>query len=118
MADPDYAETTGMDPQGQRSRWAASEITFGPVGRIVATALVVGVVWWLNQVLGIFFLVLAGAFLWQVVPQALRDIWRPVRLPPTEQDAIRAKAEAMRLDELPPTPPESPIDERPAPSRW
>ena len=117
MADPDYAETLDMQPQGQRSRWAASEITFGPVGRIVATLLVVGVVLWLNRVLGVFFLVLVGV-LWQVVPQALRDIWRPVRRSPTEQDVIRARAEEMRLDELPPTPPANPISERQAPRRW
>ena len=107
-----------MSARGRRSRWASSEVTFGPVGRIVATLIVVGVVWWLNQMLGIFFLAFGGAYMTQFLPEALRDIWRPVRMPPTEQDVIRARAEAMRLEEQPPTPPESPIAERDVPTRW
>ena len=104
--------------RGRRSRWAKSEITFGPLGRIVATVLAVGLAWGLWWGLGIIGILLGLGYVRDALPQALRDIWRPVRLPPTEQDLIRARAEDMRLDELPPTPPESPIASRPTPSRW
>jgi len=107
-----------LEVQGRKSRFAASEITFGPVGRIVATLVVVGVVWWLNTALGIFGIVFAAAYMREFLPAALKDIWRPVRRRPTEQDAIRARFEQMRLAEQPPTPPASPIAERDVPTRW
>jgi len=93
-------------------------VTFGPLGRIVATILVVGVLWWLNAALGIFGVVIMAIYVREFLPSALKDIWRPVRLPPDESDVIRARFEAMRLEEQPPAPPESPIAERPAPQRW
>lgn len=60
------------------SRWAASAVSFGPVGRIVATLLVLLVGVWLLWA-SLFGMV--GGFLWLgiVTPWALRDIWRPVR---------------------------------------
>ncbi|HET6818382.1 MAG TPA: hypothetical protein VFH66_14235 [Mycobacteriales bacterium] len=131
MAHPDDADTIGVEPdpppvrrqvapvlpRGQRSRWVASEVTFGPVGRIIATAVVLGVVCWINNVLGIFGMVFLAIYASQVLPTALRDIWQPVRLPPTEQDVIRAQADAMRRAEEPPTS-DSPIATRQAPTRW
>lgn len=57
------------------SRWVGSATTFGPVGRLVGTALMVVVgVWlvWANPL---------GAALWWFVatPWVLRDLWRPGR---------------------------------------
>ncbi len=62
----------------QTSRWAASAVTFGPAGRIVATLLVLVVGVWL---LWASFFGFVGALLWLgvITPWALRDIWRPVR---------------------------------------
>jgi hypothetical protein len=59
------------------SRWAKSDVTFGPVGRVVCTLLVVAVGGWFLTV-SIFGLI--GAALWWLVvtPWALRDLWRPV----------------------------------------
>jgi hypothetical protein len=59
------------------SRWRASAVTFGPVGRLVATSLVL-----LPVVYGIFVnaMFLLAAALWIfLLPTALRDIWIGVR---------------------------------------
>ena len=56
------------------SRWAKSDVSFGPVGRILITLVMVAI--------GIFLAVFAllGAGLWWLVvmPWAMRDLWRPV----------------------------------------
>jgi hypothetical protein len=59
------------------SRWAKSDVTFGPVGRVVCTLLLVAVGVWFLAV-SVFGLV-GGALWWLIVtPWALRDLWRPV----------------------------------------
>ena len=58
-----------------QSRWARSATTFGPVGRLVGTALLVAVGVWL----AIFALVGAAVWWFVVMPWALRDLWRPGR---------------------------------------
>lgn len=57
------------------SRWAGSATTFGPVGRLVGTSLVVVVGAWLAWANPI------GAALWwfAVAPWVLRDLWRAGR---------------------------------------
>jgi hypothetical protein len=61
-------------PAAARSRWAKSDVSFGPVGRILMTLvmLVVGV--WL----AIFALIGAGVWWLVIVPWAMRDLWGPV----------------------------------------
>lgn len=66
--------------QHRTSRWAGSSVTFGPVGRVVVTLLLLCV--------GPAVLVWGGpgslvaAILWiaVVLPWALRDVWRKVRV--------------------------------------
>ncbi len=58
-----------------QSRWARSTTTFGPVGRLVGTVLLVAVGVWL----AIFALIGAAVWWFVVVPWALRDLWRPGR---------------------------------------
>lgn len=92
-------------------------VTFGPIGRLVATAVVGSVLLW--------FLLYAGLWGWPglliwggyYMPRALRDIWRPAALPPTDLTRLRdetarqAAAEARPLgqhlalnpDQAPPT---------------
>jgi hypothetical protein len=57
------------------SRWAGSATTFGPVGRLVGTALMLVVGAWLLWANPL------GAALWWFVatPWVLRDLWRPGR---------------------------------------
>ena len=81
-------------------------VTFGPVGRVVATVLVVLPLWWLVFGAGVFGIV--GAALWVVgvLPRALADIWRPALLPSTDltrlRDAAHRAAELQRDAELRP----------------
>ena len=68
-----------MAPDLVRStRWGRSATTFGPVGRVIATFLLLVPVAFFF-VAGMFW---AGGFIWIfiVVPWALRDIWRRARI--------------------------------------
>jgi hypothetical protein len=60
------------------SRWRSTGITFGPVGRIVATVLVtLPILWFLRSgILGLIGVVVYGTTLY---PWALRDVWRRAR---------------------------------------
>ncbi|HWA67979.1 MAG TPA: hypothetical protein VG899_16565 [Mycobacteriales bacterium] len=95
--------------QPVRSRWLRSEITFGPAGRIVATVLVVA-----PALFGIFvsadFFIFGVLWLF-IVPMALRDIWRRVKVPDAESPIV--------IPEEPkaPAPGES-IQDRKPPARW
>ena len=62
-------------PAPPRSRWARSATTFGPVGRLVGTGLLVVVGAWLVWANPL------GAILWWfvAVPWILRDLWKPGR---------------------------------------
>jgi hypothetical protein len=100
----------------RRSRWATSAVTFGPVGRMVASLLLLLPLWWFINYAGVFGLV--GAVIWilKILPWGLRDVWRPVRVPANEADVIRARAEMMQGADTPPDAPS--INERPALKRW
>ena len=50
--------------------------TFGPVGRVVATAALLGVLAWFVLFAGVFGLVGAVVWVGWVLPRGLRDIWR------------------------------------------
>jgi hypothetical protein len=73
-----------LGPPGDR--WRASEVTFGPIGRMVATVLVtLPLLWFLHNAVPFGFIgaITYGFVIW---PWALRDIWRRTRAP-------RARAE-------------------------
>ena len=92
-----------------RSRWLSSEVTFGPVGRVVLTVLILA-----PAIFGIFVSAVFFIFgvLWLfIVPIALRDIWRAVRVPGTG-DPLDIPPEPT-----PPKPGES-IQDRRLPHRW
>jgi len=61
------------------SRWRGSQVTFGPVGRLVMTVLMLVPMWWFSQaVVGAWpGLVIWGVF---ILPWGLRDIWRRTRI--------------------------------------
>lgn len=94
----------------------SSAVTFGPVGRIVVSLLMLVPLWWFISYAGAFGIIGVPIWLVKVLPWALRDIWRPVRLPATDADTIRARHELLEQAEAAPTNPS--ISERPAPSRW
>lgn len=61
----------------QHSRTAGSEVTFGIVGRVVLTVLLLGMTFFAFQfspVMGIMMVVVG-------LPWALRDTWRRIRIP-------------------------------------
>jgi hypothetical protein len=98
------------------SRWKASAISFGPIGRIAATVLALLPVWWLlganltelalRYEVGYFLG--ACAYSGLVIPLILRDVWK--RVPD------RGAAPTL---ELPPEPAAyQSVLERDAPTRW
>ena len=91
------------------SRWRKSTVTFGPLGRVVWTIILV-----IPILFAIFvnMMFLVAAAIWSfTLPLALRDVWRRVPNPDYEPPIV-----------LPPDPPtlkdgESLHDRRP-PGRW
>jgi len=71
-------------------------LTFGPLGRVVCTLVVVGVFVWMVLFGGLFGV--AGAVAWGgwVMPRALRDIWRPAALPSTDLTRLRDETQRQR----------------------
>lgn len=101
------------------SRWRAGATSFGPVGRLVATAIVILPVWWLyganvvslafSYQIGYFFA--AAAWTIFVVPLVMRDVWKRVPNRDAPEQLI------LSPEPGPPPPGESILDRR-GPSRW
>lgn len=69
------------DPTYRYSRWEKSDNTFGPVGRLVATMLLMlPLPILLMAVASGIGIVGAGIYVVLIVPWALRDIWQRARL--------------------------------------
>jgi hypothetical protein len=108
-----------MNQRPATSRWRGSTISFGPVGRIACTVIVVLPAWWLygaNVVdLALTFQIgyLFAAIAWTifVMPIFLRDIWK--RVPDHNAPAVLILSEDRG-----PIPPGESILDRPAPDRW
>lgn len=100
----------------RRSRWVSSAVTFGPVGRIVVSLLMLVPLWWFIVYAGVFGIVGVPIWLVKVLPWALRDIWRPVRLPANDADVIRAHHQLLEQAESAPR--HMSISEHTAPPRW
>lgn len=98
----------------RRSRWAHSEVTFGPRGRIVATLGMFVPVWFFLFHGGAYGLVGLPIWVFTFLPMGLRDIWRAS--PPTAADR-----QAVALQEALARP-ERPLGEairsRPGQQRW
>jgi hypothetical protein len=76
---PPAASTSSSPPAVVHSRWRASQTSFGPVGRLIATVLLLlpMVFFWKTQTFGWPGLVIWGGFL---LPWGLRDVWRRSRV--------------------------------------
>lgn len=89
------------------SRWRSSAVTFGPVGRVIATLLVLG-----PFVFAIFVnsLFIIAATIWLfTAPTALRHIWARVRV---------GERELIESEPLPDAEPEDAIASRSGACRW
>lgn len=96
------------------SRWARSTVTFGPVGRVVATvAVLLPIWWWLAWAL---FAAVLGlpVYLFVLLPWAMRDIWRRVPTRPLDPLGVGVVAGL----EPPAVEPETSIERRTPPPRW
>ena len=95
-----------------RDRFRSTEITFGPVGRVVMTgALLLPVLFFLSGgMLGVVGLVIWVGF---VLPRGLRDVWREVPRPGQVRED-RAHLMAPRED----SPDDVGITDREPPRRW
>ncbi len=90
------------------SRWLRSEVTFGPVGRVAWTlVLLVPIVFALFYN---FFFIIAAAIWMAVVPMAMQDVWRKVKRP--DYETIPEIAEPKTLQ------PGESLHERVTPKRW
>lgn len=101
------------------TRWQSSDVTFGPVGRLVATGVVGLVLVWFAFYAGLFGI--PGIIIWggYFMPRALRDIWRSAPLPPTDLTQLRDEAarEAELKDRV--HRPHLALDpDQPPPTRW
>ena len=83
-------------------RLQSSVLTFGPVGRVVCTLVVLGIPVWSALAGGLFGLVGAAVWLCAVAPRALRDTWRPAALPATDLTRLRDEAARQRAAEQEP----------------
>jgi hypothetical protein len=96
------------------SRWQASEITFGPLGRVVLTALLLIPVWF-GIFYSAFFLVFAAIYGVWVLPLAYRDVWRKVRATRTPADDLSTQYREAFPDD---SPARTDIGTREMPRRW
>jgi hypothetical protein len=102
------------------SRWQSSVLTFGPLGRLAATAFVGLILVWFLVYGGLWGI--PGIIIWggYFMPRALRDIWRPAALPST--DLTRLRDEASLEAELKNRPERTHLaldpEEPPPPTRW
>jgi hypothetical protein len=96
------------------SRWSGSEVTFGPVGRVVVTVLLFAPVWF-GIFYSVFFLVAAAIWLIWVLPLAYRDVWRRVRAEPNDADRLAAAYDRSFPED---GPPRTDIAGRQMPPRW
>lgn len=79
------------------SRLANSAVTFGPVGRVVVTLVLVAIPAFLLWV-SLVWIVFDGIYLFFLLP-ALRDVWQPVRVPHAASGDAGAPAESELIGE-------------------
>lgn len=101
------------------TRFERSDLTFGPVGRAVVTAIVLLPTVWFGS-LGLPGFLAAAMWLVFVVPPALRDVWRRAELPPTDLTRLRdqARLEAETRSRFESRDGDEPITGNPGRRRW
>jgi len=101
-----------MTSRWRTSRLAASELTFGPIGRPIATIVFLSPVFWALDLAGVFGVLFAVPYLVMVVPQGLRWLWQPAKV-----ELVEDPFGTMEIIAQPP-PTSAAIADREAPSRW
>ncbi|HEY5199419.1 MAG TPA: hypothetical protein VIJ31_00805 [Acidothermaceae bacterium] len=101
-----------MTSHWRTSRFAPSELTFGALGRVVATILFLSPVYFALDLAGVFGIFFALPYLTMVVPEGLRWLWQPA---PVELVADPLPAAVLQAE---PPPAAGGIAGRQAPSRW
>src|SRR3954454_1119186 len=86
-----------MSERGNRLQ--SSVLTFGPVGRVVCTLVIVGVLAWFVLYGGLFGMAAAVIWCGWVLPRALRDTWRRAALPATDLTRLRDETARQLADE-------------------
>lgn len=99
------------------SRWQSSVRTYGPVGRMLATGLLVFVLLWFLR-LGPWGLAAAVIWFTTLMPWALRDIWRPAALPDTDLTRLRERTERELRQQHEPTTHIALDPDAEPPTRW
>lgn len=94
---------------GPTSRWLRSEVTFGPVGRVVWTIVLVAPILF-ALFYSVFFIVAAAIWAF-ILPMGLRDIWRKVKNPDYEEPIVLPP-------ETPPLKDGESVHDRKMPRRW
>ena len=89
MANRQEAPVAELPKAVPHSRWRGSATTFGPVGRVVASLLLLLPLWffWEEQLFAWQGIVIWGVFL---MPWALRDIWRRTPIRGAERSRARS----------------------------
>ena len=101
------------------SRLQPSVLTFGPLGRVVCTLVVVAVPVGFLVFGGLFGLVGAITWVGWVLPRALRDTWRRAALPSTELTRLRDATARQVAEQQRIRPVHGALDpDSPPPSRW
>jgi len=101
-----------MTSRWRTSRFARSELTFGGVGRVVATLLLLSPVYLALDLAGVFGVVFVVPYLLKVVPEGLRWLWQRVPV-----ELVDDPSPVANLSSEPP-PPGTAIADRQPPSRW
>jgi hypothetical protein len=78
-----HPETYRPPPRTQWSRWRAGAMTFGPVGRVVAS-LALLIPFYFFFYAGVLGIVGMAMWIFIVMPAALRSIWKRTRINPPE----------------------------------
>jgi hypothetical protein len=95
--------------KGPTSRWLRSEITFGPVDRVLWTVVLFAPI--LFAIFYSVFFIVAAAIWAAVIPMGLRHLWQRVRNPDYEQPIVLPP-------ETPPMKPGESLHDRRPPARW
>ena len=101
-----------MTSRWRTSRLAPGELTFGALGRVVATIIFLSPLFFALDFAGVFGIFFALPYLTMVVPQGLRWLWQPA---PVELIVDPVPASPLQPD---PPPAGGGIAGRQAPGRW
>ena len=108
--EPRTAVSPVTSQRWRTSRLASTAGTFGPVGRIIWTAVLILPLWFAITFSGVLTIIFVPAYL-MVLPVGLRSVWQRVRV-----ERVLEPTEEITQPVLPPQ--GQRIADRPSPRRW